>query len=618
MKKLTREDFLKKVSDRLRGPLDLSKFEYSGSAGKGIAICPTHGEFLISANALMNRIGCNPCSRSESGRKRAMTQEEFILRAAEVHGGKYDYSKVVYINSQKHVTIVCPAHGEFSQSANAHLRGQGCRKCSNESIGDRCKLTQEEFVSRLEDLNSGYGLELVRYEGMGRPITLVCKEHGHFSARAGNVLYNKSGCPKCANELTGARSRKPLSYYVEKSRAVHGDRFEYLGIEYQGAAAYLRILCKDHGEFLQLASSHTQGVGCVKCSKPVWDTESFQQQATLVHGAKYDYAKSRYVNAQTKVQILCPDHGEFWQLPSCHVHLDQGCPKCANVGPSDAQVEIANFMRQFTDVMEEAPIGESRKRVDVFLPEYSLAIEYHGLIWHSTRFKSDPRDDYKKHKQLEALGVRTVHIYEDEWKLRRGVVERTLMSAVGALPRVYARSTELVEISTSEADEFYELNHLQGRCLAEVAYALKEAGEVVACMSFGVARSDRRNTDKTVWELERYAATKTVVGGASKLLKAFLRSGRAKTVVSYSDTRAFSGAMYQALGFDLVSESAPDYKYVNGSYKVGRIHKSKFQRKNLPDMLSVFDPKLSEAENCRNNGWYQIFDCGKKKWVLQT
>jgi len=617
MKKLTREDFLKKVSDRLRGPLDLSKFEYSGSAGKGIAICPVHGEFMISANALMNRIGCNPCSRSESGRKRAMTQEEFILRAAEVHGGRYDYSRVVYINSQKHVTIVCPVHGEFPQKANQHLRGQGCRKCSNESIGDRCKLTQEEFVSRLEDLNSGYGLELVRYEGMGKAITLVCRNHGPFTARAGNVLYRKSGCPKCAGELTGLRSRKPLSYYVEKSRAVHGDRFEYLGVEYRNSAAYLKVLCSEHGEFLQLAQDHIKGVGCSKCAVEIYDQASFINVAMRVHGSRYDYSQAVYSGALSKVVIACKDHGPFVQTPSSHIN-GQGCPKCATVGPSEAQVEIANFMRQFTDVMEEAPIGESRKRVDVFLPEYALAIEYHGLIWHSSKFKSDPRSDYKKHKQLEALGVRTVHIYEDEWKLRRGVVERTLMSAVGALPRVYARSTELVEIPTAEADEFYELNHLQGRCLAEVAYALKEAGEVVACMSFGVARSDRRNTDKTVWELERYAATKTVVGGASKLLKAFLRSGRAKTVVSYSDTRAFSGAMYKALGFDLVSESAPDYKYVNGSYKVGRIHKSKFQRKNLPDMLSVFNPNLSEAENCRNNGWYQLFDCGKKKWVLMA
>ncbi len=617
MKKLTREDFLKKVSDRLRGPLDLSKFEYSGSAGKGIAICPVHGEFMISANALMNRIGCKSCSRSESGQKRAMTQEEFILRSAEVHGGKYDYSKVVYINSQKHVIIVCPAHGEFPQKANQHLRGQGCRKCFNESAGDRNRLSQEEFLVRLASLDTGYGLEQVSYTSMDKPITLVCRNHGPFTARAGNVLYRKSGCPKCAGELTGLRSRKPLDYYVEKSRIIHGGRFEYLGVEYQGAAAYLRILCKDHGEFLQLAQDHIKGIGCSKCAVEVYDHPSFINVATRVHGSRYDYSQAIYNKALSKVIICCKDHGPFAQTPSSHIN-GQGCPKCANVGPSDAQVEIANFMRQFTEVMEEAPIGESRKRADVFLPGYSLAIEYHGLIWHSTRFKSDPRDDYKKHKQLEALGVRTIHIYEDEWKLRRGVVERTLMSAVGALPRIYARSTELVEISTSEADEFYELNHLQGRCLAEVAYALKEAGEVVACMSFGVARSDRRNTDKTVWELERYAATKTVVGGASKLLKAFLRSGRAKTVVSYSDTRAFSGAMYQALGFDLVSESAPDYKYVNGSYKVGRIHKSKFQRKNLPDMLSVFDPNLSEAENCRNNGWYQIFDCGKKKWVLKA
>ena len=617
MKKLTQAEFLEKVAERLRGPLDLSKFEYSGSAGKGIAICPVHGEFMISANALMNGIGCKPCSRAESGRKRAMTQEGFILRAKEVHGEKYDYSKVEYVNSQKHVTIICPAHGEFSQSANAHLRGQGCRKCFNESAGDRNRLSQEEFLVRLASLDTGYGLEQVSYTSMDKPITLVCRNHGPFTARAGNVLYHKSGCPKCANELTGARSRKPLDYYVEKSRVIHGDRFEYLGVEYKNSAAYLKVLCSEHGEFLQLAQDHIKGVGCSKCAVEIYDQVSFINVATRVHGARYDYSQAVYSGALSKVVIACKDHGPFVQTPSSHIN-GQGCPKCANVGPSDAQVEIANFMRQFTDVMEEAPIGESRKRVDVFLPEHSLAIEYHGLIWHSTRFKSDPRDDYKKHKQLEALGVRTIHIYEDEWKLRRGVVERTLMSAVGALPRIYARSTELVEISTSEADEFYELNHLQGRCLAEVAYALKEAGEVVACMSFGVARSDRRNTDKTVWELERYAATKTVVGGASKLLKAFLRSGRAKTVVSYSDTRAFSGAMYQALGFDLVSESAPDYKYVNGSYKVGRIHKSKFQRKNLPDMLSVFDPNLSEAENCRNNGWYQIFDCGKKKWVLQT
>ena len=617
MKKLTQAEFLEKVAERLRGPLDLSRFEYSGSAGKGVAICPVHGEFLISANALMNGIGCKPCSMAESGRKRAMTQEGFILRATKVHGGKYDYSKVVYVNSQKPVIVVCPSHGEFSQSANAHLTGRGCRKCFSESVGEKCKLSQEEFVSRLKALNTGYGVDLVRYNGMGKPVTLVCKDHGHFSAIAGNVLYNKSGCPKCAREAVGRKSRKSLDYYVEKSRTVHGDRFEYLGVEYRDSAAYLRVLCSDHGEFLQLAQDHIKGVGCAKCAVDIYDHLSFLSMSTRVHGSRYDYSQTAYSGALSKVTIVCKVHGPFVQTPSSHIN-GQGCPRCANVGPSDAQVEISNFMSQFTEVMEEAPIGESRKRVDVFLPEYSLAIEYHGLIWHSTRFKSDPRDDYKKHKQLEALGVRTIHIYEDEWKLRRGVVERTLMSAVGALPRIYARSTELVEITTSEADEFYEINHLQGRCLAEVAYALKEAGEVVACMSFGVARSDRRNTDKTIWELERYAATKTVVGGASKLLKAFLRSGRAKTVVSYSDTRAFSGAMYQALGFDLVSESAPDYKYVNGNYKVGRIHKSKFQRKNLPEMLSVFDPNLSEAENCRNNGWYQIFDCGKKKWVLQA
>ena len=135
-------------------------------------------------------------------------------------------------------------------------------------------------------------------------------------------------------------------------------------------------------------------------------------------------------------------------------------------------------------------------------------------------------------------------------------------------------------------------------------------------MSFAVCRSVRTNTDKGLWELQRYAASMTVVGGAGKLLRHFLSINPCHTVVSYSDNRLFTGNMYKKIGFTLAHETDPDYCYVSNSIKDGRIHKSKFQRKYLPSKLKNFDPDKTEVENCFNNGWYQLFDCGKKKWVL--
>lgn len=616
MRKLTQDEFLVKVADRLSGPWDLSRFVYSGTSVKGVAVCPDHGEFQVTPNALMNGIGCNECAKVSRGKKRRLTQEEFLARAQSIHGSRYDYSEASYQGQNKKVIIKCKEHGPFSQTPDSHLGGRGCPECGRKAIGDNSRLSHDEFLQRLLELNTGYGLDEVRYESMSKHITLVCKEHGRFSAQAGNVLYRKSGCPKCAVESNGKRSRKSFESYVNRARAVHGERFEYLGVEYENAQAYLRVYCREHGEFRQSAQDHLRGIGCQKCSKPMFDHGSFIAIANQVHGAVYDYSLSEYRYAIEPVTILCKRHGKFEQTPSSHVN-GQGCPKCANVGPSEAQLEIYEFLSGHINVELEYALDGTRKRLDLFIPRLNLAVEYHGLIWHSTKFKEDPREDYKKHKLAESLGIRVIHIYEDEWKLRRSVVERTLLSAIGKLPRVFARSTKLVELSTSEADTFYEVNHLQGKCMAEVAYGLRHGGELVACMSFGIARSNRRNTDKEVWELERYAATKTIVGGAGKLLSAFIKSGRAREIVSYSDSRAFSGNMYKALGFDLVDESAPDYKYTNGNYRFGRQHKSKYQRKNLPSILTMFDPEKSEAENCRDNGLYQIFDCGKRKWILK-
>lgn len=84
-----------------------------------------------------------------------LTTEEFIKKAREVHGDRYDYSKVEYVNSKEKVTIICPEHGEFMQVPSMHLRGHGCAKCSTERNTEKLMLwTREKCYEEAQKCNS--------------------------------------------------------------------------------------------------------------------------------------------------------------------------------------------------------------------------------------------------------------------------------------------------------------------------------------------------------------------------------------------------------------------------------------------------------------------------------
>ena len=110
--------------------------------------------------------------------------------------------------------------------------------------------------------------------------------------------------------------------------------------------------------------------------------EQFIEEARKVHGDKYDYSNVEYVNNYTKVCIICPEHGEFWQTPHNHIGQKNGCPKCGH-NRSHLEEEVAMFL------VENAIIYEEQKKfpwlkydyplsLDFFLPDYDIAIECQG------------------------------------------------------------------------------------------------------------------------------------------------------------------------------------------------------------------------------------------------
>ena len=123
--------------------------------------------------------------------------------------------------------------------------------------------------------------------------------------------------------------RKTKDEFIKDAIEIHNDKYDYSKVEYVNNRTKVCIICPKHGEFWMKPNSHLSGQGCPKCSGVAkLTTEEFVERAKQIHGDKYDYSKVNYVNARTKVCIICPEHGEFWVIPNDMLHKNVGCRKC--------------------------------------------------------------------------------------------------------------------------------------------------------------------------------------------------------------------------------------------------------------------------------------------------
>lgn len=133
--------------------------------------------------------------------------------------------------------------------------------------------------------------------------------------------------------------------FLIKSKAIHGEKYDYSVSIYKNRRSKVSILCLIHGEFLQKADSHLSGKGCPKCSPSALKTlDKFLEEAKLVHGNRYDYSDFVYTGYDHKSIIVCHIHGEFLQTPDNHIHGKSGCPKCC--GKNKTTEDFINMSKQ--------------------------------------------------------------------------------------------------------------------------------------------------------------------------------------------------------------------------------------------------------------------------------
>jgi hypothetical protein len=188
-KKKTNEQFVKEAEELHSGKYDYSLVEYKGALTKIKIICPTHGVFEQTPNSHIQGSGCIKCRNNNL----LYSLEEFIKKAKEVHGEKYDYSLVEYNDCKIKIKIVCPAHGVFEQTPDSHIRGAGCPSCSGNK-----KLTTKEFIKKAKEVHGEkYDYSLTDYKGVDNIIKIVCPIHGIFEQTPYKHVRRKQGCAVC-------------------------------------------------------------------------------------------------------------------------------------------------------------------------------------------------------------------------------------------------------------------------------------------------------------------------------------------------------------------------------------------------------------------------------------
>ena len=314
---------------------------------------------------------------------RRVTTKEFIERARAAHGDRYDYSEVEYVKSSEKVAINCSEHGRFWQPPNAHLAGKGCKPCADKIRGLKRRLTTDDFIRKAKVVHGDrYDYSKVVYVAAIEDVTIICREHGEFKQRPANHNSGR-GCRVC-----GGNKPLTLDEFIERANKIHDGRYDYSRVEFQNVESKVEIICPDHGSFHQRLFSHLKGFGCDRCGQIATGKslahsfDRFLDDARKAHGDKYDYSQVEYVNALSKVTIVCPNHGAFQQNPANHIR-DVGCPRCGDESTAAKLTGTTeDFVREAREVHGDR-YDYSRVEYKSSQEKVEIGCEEHGSFWQS-------------------------------------------------------------------------------------------------------------------------------------------------------------------------------------------------------------------------------------------
>ena len=257
-------------------------------------------------------------------------RSKFIFKAIQKYGDKYNYAKVKFKNMRQKVIITCPIHGDFEISPYGHLKGNECPYCNGKKKEKAVKI--------------------------------------------------KSTNVKKTNRSMKDRSIDAQKKFINKAKVLFPE-YDYSKVDFLNKKdGKVCIICPIHGEFWVIPHNLIENnCSCNYCKGRVTNTEEFIYKANKIHKNKYNYSKVNFINYSTKVEILCPKHGSFYQRPNDHLS-GNGCPHCRESNGEKLVEEVLNNLNIEYKKQYKLPqlLNNHKVIVDFYLLDYNIFIEYNG------------------------------------------------------------------------------------------------------------------------------------------------------------------------------------------------------------------------------------------------
>lgn len=338
------------------------------------------------------------------------TFDEFICKATFIHGNKYSYEYVDYIDSRTKVKIKCnTCNTVLEQTPAHHLQFKSCSNC----IGLH---KRDAFIQKSRDIyGDKFDYSYIKtVMGSNIKITLICKVCNiQFSQYINSHLQGTYGCKNCWKKS----KRLDKDEFVKRCKILHKDAFDYSLVEFVNTASKINIKCNVcETVFEQQAGAHLYHEHkCLVCThnNQRKKFDEFVKQSIDIHGGKYDYSFVEYINAYTPVKIKCKKcHTIFEQIPRNHYHLGRGCMKCGFskgeikcdlVLKSNANIEIVIPQYRFKECKMKHSLPFDFKVVlqngKFFMIEYNGQQHYEEIKFFNSRTLEDQKkcDEIKRY-----------------------------------------------------------------------------------------------------------------------------------------------------------------------------------------------------------------------------
>jgi hypothetical protein len=283
---------------------------------------------------------------------------------------------------------------------------------------------------------------------------------------------------------------------------------------------------------------------------------------------------------------------------------------------SGCELQLQDFINENYDGIKILNNRTTLKpfELDVYLPDLKLAFEFNGLFYHSEKCISNNYHSNKT-EDCEKQDIQLIQIYEDDWVYKYNIVISRILNLLGKTSeKIYGRKCIIKEISDNNLiREFLEKNHIQGFVGSQIKLGLFYNEELVSLMTFGKQRKSMGiKSQESVYEMLRFCnkLNTSVVGGADKLFKYFIKTYNPIEVISYADRSWSRGDLYYKLGFELVHKTQPNYYYI-----VNRLRKNRFLYRKDVLIKQGYDSIKTERVIMLERKIYRIYDSGSLKFI---